>query len=364
MSKIAVNAEDEKKQLSSQYLKNSAQSEHEETPNKTEDNKSVSVLFKENPSKYTILPIEHKDIWKMYEKHNGVIWQVSHVKLDDDKSDWEKLNENEKHYLKNVLGFFAASDGIVCENIVERFSSEVQLTEARFFYGVQTYMENIHSHMYSLLIDTYISDPVEKNRIINAIQTMPVINKKAMWAKKWIESDKPFHVRLVAFALVEGFFFSGAFCSIFWVRQKHGKKYLDGLIKANEYISRDENLHFMFACLLYNKYCKERMTEDEFQEIMMEAYNIETEFILDSLRCSLLGMNSDLMSEYIRHVANIVAINLEHEEPFPGAHQPFPFMDQIGMADNQDFFQGRPTDYQKPILNECEKIEYDSEEEF
>ena len=251
---------------------------------------NTEVIFKENPDRFVLFPIKYNDIWEMYKKAIGSIWTVEEIDLSKDHRDWNTLSEDEKHFIENILAFFAGSDGIVLENLGQRFCNDIQIPEARCFYGFQIAMENIHSEMYSLLIDTLISDNTKKNKLFNAIHEVPSIKKKANWAYKWIEDRKSnYATRLIAFAAVEGIFFSGAFCSIFWLKKRG---IMAGLSASNELISRDEALHTEFAVLIYS-YLKNKLTSEEVNSIIKEAVDIEKEFIIDSIPCKLIGMNSD-----------------------------------------------------------------------
>lgn len=300
-------------------------------------------LLEENPDRHVIFPIAHHKTWEFYKKAVASFWTAEEIKLSDDMNDWESLNQDEKHFIKNVLAFFAASDGIVNENIVLRFMSDIQMTEANCFYGFQIAMENIHSETYSLLIDTYITNVTEKMHLLDAVHTIPCVTKKADWAMKWISSNKSFAHRLVAFACVEGIFFSGSFCAIFWIKRR-GK--MPGLCFSNELISRDEGLHCDFACHLYTNYITNKLTKNEINEIIREAVEIEKEFILDSLPCRLIGMNSDLMSEYIEFVADRLLLQLGYE-PIWSVSNPFDFMNQQGMDIKTNFFENRVSAYSK-----------------
>lgn len=302
------------------------------------------ILLRENPNRYVIFPIKFHDIWQMYKKHVSVFWTAEELSLTDDKTDWDnKLTENERHFIKNVLAFFAGSDGIVMENLALRFSNEVQIPEARFFYGFQIFMESVHSEVYSLLIDTYISDTDEKDKLLRAIDTIPSVSKKAKWALKWIEDDKSsFARRLVAFSAVEGIFFSGSFCSIYWLKKRG---LMPGLTISNEFISRDEGIHTDFACLLYS-YIKNRIPTEEINDMFREAVQIEKEFIIDSIPCKLIGMNSDLMSQYIEFVADRLLVQLGYEKIW-GSENPFDFMEMISMRTKTNFFEKRVAEYQK-----------------
>jgi ribonucleoside-diphosphate reductase beta chain len=279
----------------------------------------------------------------MYKKHEASFWTAEEIDLSADKKDWETLSQNEQHFVKMVLAFFAASDGIVNENLAQRFMKEVQIPEARCFYGFQIAMENIHSETYSLLIDTYIKDNKEKNNLFNAIETVPSVGKKAHWALKWIESETTsFAQRLVAFACVEGIFFSGSFCAIFWLK-KRGK--MPGLTFSNELISRDEGLHCDFACLLYSMLNK-KLTSSEIKEIVSDAVAIEKEFVSTALPVELIGMNSKLMAQYIEFVADRLLVALGHEKIWK-VQNPFEWMEMISLQGKTNFFEKRVGEYQK-----------------
>ena len=304
-------------------------------------------LLTENKSRHVIFPIEYNDIWSMYKTHVSTYWTTEEVDLSKDMNDWEKLSEDEKHFIKNVLAFFAASDGIVNENLVLRFMKEIKVSEALAFYTFQNAIETVHSETYSLLIDTYIKDDVEKKRLLNAVDTIPCVKKKADWAMKWIEDEEScFAKRLVAFGIIEGIFFSGAFCSIYWLKEKG---LMHGLTFSNELISRDESLHTEFAVLLYS-HIKNKLDQEDIHSIIKEAVEIEKEFIIDSLPCSLLGMNSGLMSEYIEFVADRLSVQLGYEKIF-NTNNPFEFMDRIGMDLKTNFFETRVSSYSKAELH-------------
>jgi ribonucleoside-diphosphate reductase beta chain len=287
----------------------------------------------------------------MYKKQEACIWTAEEIDLSQDLDDWRnKLDENEKFFVKQVLAFFAASDGIVNENLAENFVREVQYTEAKFFYGFQIMMENIHSETYSLLIDTYINDQEEKARLFNAIETIPAVKKKAEWALKWISSPH-FQERLIAFAAVEGIFFSGSFCSIFWLKKRG---LLPGLSFSNELISRDEGMHCDFAVLLHNEYLANKVSEERIKEIILSALEIEKEFILESLPVRLIGMNSDLMSQYLEFVTDRLLVELGCPKAF-GVENPFDFMTNISLQGKTNFFEKRVGEYQKAgVLNSSE----------
>jgi ribonucleoside-diphosphate reductase beta chain len=304
-------------------------------------------ILKQNPNRFVIFPIEHNDIWEYYKQHQAAFWTAEEVDLTNDIRDWENLSENEQYFIKNILSFFAASDGIVNENLAENFLKEVQYPEAKFFYGFQLMMENIHSLMYSLLIDTYVSNPNEKDKCFNAIERLPAVRKKAEWALKWIENTS-FQERLVAFAAVEGIFFSGSFCSIFWLKSRG---VMQGLCNANSLIFKDENLHCDFAIHLLNKHIENRPTEKRIKEILLSALDIEKEFITESLPVSLIGMNSNLMKQYLEFVVDGLLIKLGCKKHF-NVEQPFKFMEQIAVETKGNFFESRTVEYQKAKLNE------------
>lgn len=304
-------------------------------------------LLKERKNKYVLFPIEYDDIWQAYKKAQSVFWVTEEVNLSEDIGQFEKLRPEEQHFIKNVLAFFAASDGIVNENLVERFMNDVQPQEAKSFYGFQIAMENIHSETYSLLIDTYIRDKEEKDKLLNAIETIPCVKKKAEWALKWIQDgDSEFSKRLIAFAAVEGIFFSGSFCSIFWLKKRG---LMPGLCFSNELISRDEGLHTSFACLLYS-HIKNRLSQETVHELIKEAVEIEKEFITDSLPCNLIGMNADLMKEYIEYVADVLVVTLGYEKIW-NTKNPFDFMELISLRIKTNFFEKRVGEYEKAQIN-------------
>eukprot|EP00457_Paulinella_chromatophora_P006377 gb/GEZN01006395.1/.p1 GENE.gb/GEZN01006395.1/~~gb/GEZN01006395.1/.p1 ORF type:complete len:403 (-),score=87.33 gb/GEZN01006395.1/:459-1550(-) len=306
-------------------------------------NKDEEVLLKENADRFVLFPIQHRPIWEMYKKHEASFWTAEEIDLSHDIKDWDSLSNDEQHFIKHVLAFFAASDGIVLENLAGRFIKEVQIPEARCFYGFQLAMENIHSETYSLLIDTYIKDTTERTRLFKAISTIPCVQMKAEWALRWIESPDSFAERLVAFAAVEGIFFSGSFCAIFWLK-KRGK--MPGLTFSNELISRDEGLHCDFACLLYNNYVKSKLTTERVEEIIKDAVKIEIEFVCKSLPVSLIGMNADLMSQYIKFVADRLLLALGHNKVW-GVTNPFDWMEMISLQGKTNFFEKRVGEYQK-----------------
>lgn len=298
-------------------------------------------LLTENPDRYVMFPIQDADIWKMYKKQMDCFWRAEEIDFSKDEADWNRLTPNEQHFIKMVLAFFAASDGIVLENLGMRFMGEVQLPEARAFYGFQIMMENVHSETYSLLIDTYIKDKMEKASLFRAIENYACIKKKADWAIKWIHDKRStFATRLIAFACVEGIFFSGAFCSIYWLKKRG---LMPGLTFSNELISRDEGMHTEFAVLLYKKLLRHTQ-KSRVYEIIKEAVEIEKEFICDALPCRLIGMNSALMSQYIEFVADRLAVQLGYDKIFNAAN-PFDFMEMISIEGKTNFFEKRVADY-------------------
>jgi ribonucleoside-diphosphate reductase beta chain len=299
-------------------------------------------LLRENKNRFVLLPIHYPDIWQMYKKAEASFWTAEEIDLAQDLKDWENMTNDEKHFIKHVLAFFAASDGIVNENLAINFTNEVQFPEARCFYGFQIMMENIHSETYSLLIDTYIKDGAEKNYLFNAIETVPCVTKKAEWALRWI-SKGSFAERLIAFAAVEGIFFSGSFCSIFWLKKRG---LMPGLSFSNELISRDEGLHCDFACLLYTHYLENKLPVEQVTNIIIDAVKIEQEFITDALPVSLIGMNSDLMKQYIEFVADRLLVELGCPKIY-NASNPFDFMEMISLQGKTNFFEKRVAEYQK-----------------
>jgi len=300
-------------------------------------------ILEANNNRFVLFPIQHDDIWAFYKRAEASFWTAEEIDLASDLVDWEsKLNDDEKYFIKHVLAFFAASDGIVNENLAENFLSEVQYTEAKFFYGFQIAMENVHSETYSLLIDTYIKDTKEKNHLFNAIETLDCVKKKADWALRWIDEGN-FAERLVAFAAVEGIFFSGSFCAIFWLKKRG---LMPGLSFSNELISRDEGLHCDFACLLYNEHVQNKMTEEEIRTIILDAVEIEKEFVTDAIPVRLIGMNSESMSQYIEFVADRLLMELGCKKEYDAAN-PFDFMDMISIQGKTNFFEKRVGEYQK-----------------
>ena len=300
-------------------------------------------ILTENPNRFVLFPIEHDDIWKLYKQQEASIWTAEEIDLQQDLKDWnDKLSDNEKHFVKHILAFFAASDGIVNENLAENFVKEVQYPEAKHFYGFQIMMENIHSQMYSLLINTYINDKAEQDYLFRAIETVPVVKKKAEWALKWITSGS-FCERLIAFAAVEGIFFSGSFCSIFWLKKRG---LLPGLSFSNELISRDEGLHTDFAVHLYNNHIENKLSRERVIEILQSALEIEKEFITEALPVSLIGMNSDLMKQYLEYVTDRLFMDLKVGKVF-NVENPFDFMTNIALDNKTNFFEKRVAEYNK-----------------
>lgn len=300
-------------------------------------------ILKENKDRFVLFPIQHNDIWEFYKKAEASFWTAEEIDLSQDLKDWNNtMTDDEKHFIKHVLAFFAASDGIVNENLAENFVAEVQYTEAKFFYGFQIAVENIHSETYSLLIDTYVKDPKEKDYLFNAIETMDCVKKKADWALRWIE-DGSFAERLIAFAAVEGIFFSGSFCSIFWLKKRG---LMPGLSFSNELISRDEGLHCDFACLLYTSHIINQLPKETVQKIIQDAVAIEKEFVTDALPVKLIGMNSDLMCQYIEFVADRLLGELGCEKVYNSTN-PFDFMEMISLQGKTNFFEKRVGEYQK-----------------
>lgn len=323
----------------------------EEVKNK---NNYEVLLQDEEEERLTILPIKYHDIWKMYKDHESAIWHAHEVKLAGDLKDWEALTDNERHFIKHVLAFFASSDLIVVENLASRFTREIKILEVKIFYAFQIMIENIHSETYSNMIDTYVTDEKEKQRLFNAVKTIPCIKKKAEWARTWIYNNSSFPERLVAFAAVEGIFFSGSFCSIYWFNER-GK--MPGLAKGNDFIARDEGRHTDFACLLYNKYISNKLTQEQIEKIIGAAVDIEIEFITDALPCRLIGMNANLMKEYIKYVANRLLKQLGHQSMYQDVKQPFPFMDRIALNNKSNFFEDDPSEYSKGTMNEKNNVD-------
>ena len=321
----------------------------------------IEPILQENKDRFVIFPIKHNDIWDWYKKMEACFWTAEEIDLHQDLTDWSnKLNADERYFIKHILAFFAASDGIVNENLAENFVNEVQYSEAKFFYGFQIMMENIHSETYSLLIDTYVKDEKEKNQLFKAIEVFPAIKKKADWALNWIESDS-FAERLIAFAAVEGIFFSGAFCSIFWLKKRG---LMPGLTFSNELISRDEGMHCDFAVHLHNNHLVNKVSKEKIRKIIIDALNIEREFVTESLPVSLIGMNAKLMTQYLEFVTDRLLVELECEKEF-NVTNPFDFMDMINLQGKTNFFEKRVSEYQKAgVMNkdkESDEISFDAD---
>ena len=321
----------------------------------------VEPILKENKDRFVIFPIKHHDLWEWYKKCEASFWTAEEIDLHQDLTDWtSKLNDDERYFIKHILAFFAASDGIVNENLAENFVNEVQYSEAKFFYGFQIMMENIHSETYSLLIDTYVKDDKEKDQLFRAIEVFPAIKKKADWALKWIDSDS-FAERLIAFAAVEGIFFSGAFCSIFWLKKRG---LMPGLTFSNELISRDEGVHCDFAVHLHNNHLVNKVPKERITHILPNALDIEKEFITESLPVSLIGMNAKLMTQYLEFVTDRLLVELQCEKVY-NVTNPFDFMDMISLQGKTNFFEKRVSEYQKAgVLNNdtrSEEISFDED---
>ncbi|GLJ07048.1 hypothetical protein SUGI_0056510 [Cryptomeria japonica] len=303
------------------------------------------AILMENPQRFCMFPINYTQVWEMYKKAVASFWTVEEVDLSQDICQWENLTHNEKHFISHVLAFFAAADGIVLENLALRFFKEIQIPEARAFYGFQIAIENIHSEMYSLLLETYVRDSREKARLFNAIHTIPCVARKAEWALRWIESSGSFAERIVAFACVEGIFFSGSFCAIFWLKKRG---LMPGLTFSNELISRDEGLHCDFACLIYSL-LRKKLSEEKVKEIVCDAVNIEREFVCEALSCDLVGMNASLMSQYIKFVADRLLVVLGYLKAY-NVENPFDWMDLISLQGKTNFFERRVGEYQKASI--------------
>ncbi|MBP4140838.1 ribonucleotide-diphosphate reductase subunit beta [Flavobacterium sp. P4023] len=321
----------------------------------------LEPILQQNKNRFVIFPIKHHDIWEFYKSMEASFWTAEEIDLSQDLNDWNnKLNDDERYFIKHILAFFAASDGIVNENLAENFVNEVQYAEAKFFYGFQIMMENIHSETYSLLIDTYVKDEAEKDDLFNALEVFPAIKKKADWALKWIESDS-FAERLIAFAAVEGIFFSGAFCSIFWLKKRG---LMPGLTFSNELISRDEGVHCDFAVHLHNHHLINKVPKERIRSIIVDALNIEREFITESLPASLIGMNAVLMTQYLEFVADRLLVELGCDREY-NTSNPFDFMDMISLQGKTNFFEKKVAEYQKSgVMNtdvDAQKISFDAD---
>ena len=320
----------------------------------------MEPILVENPNRFVVFPIQHHDLWEFYKKAEASFWTAEEIDLAADLVDWRtKLNDDERHFIKHVLAFFAASDGIVNENLAENFVKEVQYPEAKFFYGFQIMMENIHSETYSLLIDTYITDQDEKMHLLRAIDTIPAVQKKAEWALRWIKNST-FQERLVAFAAVEGIFFSGSFCSIFWLKKRG---LMPGLSFSNELISRDEGSHTDFAVHLHNNHINNKVSPERIKEILLSALEIEKEFIIDALPVKVIGMNSDLMSQYLEFVTDRLLQDLGCEPVF-NVQNPFDFMVNIALNGKTNFFEKRVGEYQKAGVKSGDNTGFSLDAEF
>lgn len=322
----------------------------------------VEPILQENKDRFVIFPIKHHDIWSWYKKQEACFWTAEEIDLHQDITDWStKLNDDERYFIKHILAFFAASDGIVNENLAENFVSEVQYSEAKFFYGFQLMMENIHSETYSLLIDTYVKDEKEKNILFKAIENFPAIAKKAEWALKWVDSPN-FAERLIAFAAVEGIFFSGAFCSIYWLKKRG---LMPGLTFSNELISRDEGMHCDFAVHLHNNHLVNKVSKERITEIITNALDIEREFITESLPVSLIGMNAKLMTQYLEFVTDRLLLELQCKKVY-NVTNPFDFMDMISLEGKTNFFEKRVGEYQKAgvMTNESDENKFSFDADF
>eukprot|EP01083_Nonionella_stella_P073629 199293_1 len=313
-------------------------------------------LLRTNDQRFVMFPLEHIDVWKMYKQHVASFWTAEEIDLSNDLKDWDCLSDDERHFISHVLAFFAASDGIVLENLAQKFMSDVQIPEARSFYAFQMAMENIHSETYSLLIDQYIKDPAEKQRLFNGIETIPNVKRKAEWALKWIDSEDSYADRLVAFAAVEGIFFSGSFCSIFWLKKRG---LMPGLTFSNELISRDEGLHTDFACLMYRKLQRQLSTE-RVHMIIGDAVEIEKDFVSNALPVELIGMNAKLMSQYIEFCADRLIYALGHPKKYD-ATNPFNWMEMISLQGKTNFFEKRVGEYQRAnVMSNVDRQEGES----
>jgi len=302
---------------------------------------SNSEPFLQEKQRFTLDPI-HKDIWEMYKKQQALFWTAEEIDFSKDPQDWDNLSEDYKWFIKHILAFFAGTDSIVSLNIMENFTKDVPILEVQACYALQAYIENVHSETYALMIKTYIKDPNEKEEMFNARLNFPCVKKKMDWAEKWVNKEEPFAKRLIGFAIVEGLFFSGAFCAIYWLKEQN---ILPGLTLSNVFIARDEGMHCEFACLLYSKMIN-RLSDEEMQDMMKEAVDIEKEFIVDSLPCRLIGMNSDLMSQYIEYVADRLMVMLGYNKKY-NVQNPFRFMDAISVDSKENFFETRGSQYSK-----------------
>lgn len=323
--------------------------------------KDEELLREDDKSRFVIFPIKYSKLWEKFKVATSAFWVREEIIFDKDYDDWVKLSDSERYFISNILAFFAASDGIVGENLGSRFYKEVTIPEARAFYANQIFMETIHNETYSVMIDNLIKDPVEKNKLFNGLVTVPCIKKKADWANKWIDSkDSPFVMRLIAFAIIEGVFFSGSFCAIFWLKERNNM--LPGLTSSNELISRDESLHTEFAILLHDM-ITHKLPQDIVHDMFKEAVNIEIEFITESISCNMLGMNAILMTEYVQFVADRLLVQLGYKKIWD-TRNPFPFMDRIAMNLKVNFFESRSTDYAKAKVGQSDVYKFAMDADF
>ena len=317
-------------------------------------NDENEILLSKNTRRFVLFPIIYQDMYDLYKKAESSFWTANEIDLSKDLNDWEKLNENEKKFIENIIGFFAGSDGIIMENLACRFMNEIQIPEARAFYSYQIFNESVHSETYSLLIDTYIKDTNKKNKIFNSIDNISSVQKKALWAYKWIENkDVSFATRLIGFAIVEGVFFSGSFCAIYWIKNRG---LLQGLTFSNELISKDEGMHCEFACLLYSKILN-KLDKDLVYQIFKEAIEIEKEFITESIPCNLIGMNSNLMKQYIEFVSDRLLVQLGYDKLWNSSN-PFDFMELISLRGKTNFFENRNSEYQRANIA-CDQLDFE-----
>jgi ribonucleotide reductase beta subunit family protein with ferritin-like domain len=321
---------------------------------------SSEYLLNEDIKRYTVHPIKENEMWKMYKTAMAAFWTPEEIDFSKDYEDFSKLSDDGKYFIKMILAFFASSDGFVNENLFERFINEVQCMEAKCFYGFQGMIENIHGETYSLMLDNITRDKDEKTKLLNAVETLDCIKQKAQWMKKWISSDAPFVQRVIAFACVEGIFFSGSFAAIFWLKKQN---IMPGLCASNELIARDEGMHTEFACLIKKK-CSTLLEQDTVNDIVREAVNIEKQFMTESLPCAMIGMNSDKMKNYIEYVADRLLVMLDYEKIY-NVQNPFDFMESISIEGKTNFFEHRPTQYQRSaVLNEGTENVFDLDEDF
>ena len=323
-------------------------------------NSKMEKLLKPEEKRLNLFPIRYEGIWLLYKKAFAALWVPGEVDLSKDPEDWESLNNAERHFLSHVLAFFASADGIVCDNLAERFSNEVQIREAKCFYDLQKTMENVHNEMYSILINTLIKDSQERNRLFHAVEHIPCVSKKAAWAQKWIESDTSFATRLIAFAIVEGVFFSGSFCAIFWMKKRG---LLPGLCVSNTLIARDEGMHQEFATYLYRTMIHDKLAEDRVHAIMKDAVSHEIEFVCEAIPVTMIGMSADDMSEYIKYVADRLLTELGVKKLY-NAVNPFDWAIMLGMENKTNFFEQRVSEYQKSGVQTIGSHTFSQNEDF